>query len=334
LLKQLANEAPPLRGVMHAAAALSVEPLVDLSARQVSDMLHPKVAGTVVLDRLTRGQPLDFLVLFSSTTALLGASGLAHYAAANAFLDAYAHAASPARRVLSVNWGTWEVMRLASSDDQRGYRESGLLPMAANDALDALGRLLAGAQRHAVVARIDWSTLKPLHEARRARPLLSNVGIAAVQAREAQRPDDGSAGLRGRLAAAPAAMHHDLIVEFVQHEVAEVLGLDRAASVPISTGLFDLGMDSLMAVELKRRLERGAGRSMPSTLTFNYPNVAALARFLGTQLGSQGIEQDVAPGTPAPTAGAVAVPCADADLDSLSDDELEARLLARLEQAK
>ncbi len=331
LLAQLRADAPPLRGVMHAAAALSAAPLTELSQSQVAEMMAPKLAGTLVLERLTRGDRLDFMVLFSSTTALLGASGLAHYAAANGFLDAFAQAMNPARRMLSVNWGTWEVMRLASADDRRSYRESGLQPMVESDALDALGRLLAGTQAQAVVARVDWSVLKPLHEARRARPFLARVGTAVRPALPVQRTEAGPS-LPERLAALPAAMRHDLLVEFVQQEAAAVLGLGSGAAVPVATGLFDLGMDSLMAVELKRRLERGAGRAMPSTLTFNYPNVGALAGFLETQLS-------VKPATPAAPGSKVEpvmrVPIAAAsDLDDLSDDELEARLMARLEQAQ
>ncbi|MEO8804850.1 MAG: type I polyketide synthase [Burkholderiaceae bacterium] len=329
LLQQLRADAPPLRGVMHAAAALSTAPLADMTLTQVAEMLRPKLAGTVLLERLTRDQGLDFLVLFSSTTALLGASGLAHYAAANSFLDAFALAMNPLRRVLSVNWGTWEVMRLASADNQRSYREGGLQPMAASDALDALGRLLAGTQPQAVVAKVDWSVLKPLHEARRSRPLLARLGVVVPVVLAAARAEAGP-GLQVRLAAVPAAMRHDLLVEFVQHEAAAVLGLGSGAAVPTTTGLFDLGMDSLMAVELKRRLERGAGRPMPSTLTFNYPNVAALARFLETQLIVKAPEAAAAPEVSA----AVIVPSAEAELDTLSDDELEARLMARLEQAR
>ena len=328
---KLSREAPPLRGVMHAAAALSSSPIGALEAGQVSAMFAPKIDGTLVLERLTRDMPLDFMVLFSSTTALLGASGLAHYAAANAFLDTLAQASDPARRVVSVNWGTWEVMRLASSDDQRGYREGGLQPMPAADALDALERVLAGTQAQAVVARVDWDVLKALHETRRARPFLSRLG-GGTRVRVAAPKVDAGPSLQDRLAAAPMAMRHDLLVEFVQQEVATVLGLAGAAAVPTATGLFDLGMDSLMAVELKRRLERGAARPMPSTLTFNYPNVGALARFLETQLTIKTPEKPAA--TVAAATSVIDVPGADADLDALSDDELEARLMARLEQTR
>jgi acyl carrier protein len=132
-------------------------------------------------------------------------------------------------------------------------------------------------------------------------------------------------------------MRHDLLVEFVQHEVAAVLGLGDATAVPIATGLFDLGMDSLMAVELKRRLERGVARPMPSTLTFNYPNVGALAKFLESQL----IIKTAEPAAAA-LVSAIVLPgreaglhiLSDNELDALSDDELEARLLARLEHAR
>ena len=142
---------------------------------------------------------LDFLMLFSSTTALLGASGLAHYAAANVFLDATAQAADQStRRVLSVNWGTWEAMRLASAQSQRSYREGGLAPMSAAAALDALGRLLAGKEPQAVVAKIDWSILKPLHEARRARPFLSRLDTAPAVTRGAGTRSTAALGLLER----------------------------------------------------------------------------------------------------------------------------------------
>ncbi|MBI5785598.1 MAG: SDR family NAD(P)-dependent oxidoreductase [Rhodocyclales bacterium] len=334
LFARLRVEAPPLRGVIHAAAALSAAPLVDLTSAQVAEMMRPKLDGSLVLERLTRDPPIDFLVLFSSTTALLGASGLAHYAAANAFLDALAAAADGAkRRVISINWGTWEVMRLASAESQRSYLAGGLLPMSASDALDALGRLLADPRPQAVVAKVDWGVLKALHEARRPRPLLTHLGKVQQAARRVARTVAGP-GLAERLAAVPPSQRHDLLVDFVQREVADVLGLAGASAVPLTTGLFDLGMDSLMSVELKRRLERGAERPMPSTLTFNYPNVAALARFLETQLAVRIAEPA---GSAAPVASAAAtsvVPEADVDLDALSDDELEARLMARLEQMR
>jgi acyl transferase domain-containing protein/SAM-dependent methyltransferase/acyl carrier protein len=333
LVSSLAREAPPLAGIIHAAADLSTAPIGGLDAVQVSRMFRPKVKGTVLLERLARAHHMDFLVLFSSTTALLGASGFAHYAAANAFLDASAHEAHDGGlRVLSVNWGTWEVMRLASPEAQRSFREGGLVPMAATEALQALGRLLAGNEAQVAVARIDWDVLKPLHEARRARPMLAHVGQQGMEA------DLAAAGVAvqsvwvDRLQAAGVEQRHELLLEFVRGEVAAVLGIDSVATVSPEAGLFELGMDSLMSVELRRRLAQGIGRNLPSTLTFNYPNAGALADFLAREL-------DSASGGPAETIVSVppvppASPADDRELSALTDEELEARLLARLEQTK
>jgi acyl transferase domain-containing protein/NAD(P)-dependent dehydrogenase (short-subunit alcohol dehydrogenase family) len=327
LVQELALQHPPLRGVMHAAADLSAGPIGELSFADVERMLRPKIDGTLVLERLARHHELDFLVLFSSTTALLGAAGLAHYAAANLFLDATAQSAAAPCRVLSVNWGTWEKMRLATADSQRAFREAGLEPMQAAAALDALARLLGSSQRQAVVAQIDWSVLKPLHEARRARPLLSRLDAAPTTKRQAA-PMTTGPRLAERIAAAVPSMQRELLDAFVREQVAAVLGLDDASAVPVDTGLFEMGMDSLMSVELKRRLERGIEHALPSTLTFNYPNVGALTAFLARELR---VSEPTAR-TPLPIDGGENGD--DGELDRLSDDELEARLLARLEQTR
>lgn len=102
--------------------------------------------------------------------------------------------------------------------------------------------------------------------------------------RQGTRPGQTSE-LIERLARAPDGARHELLVEFVRNAVAAVLAEDRSKSIPLELGLFEMGMDSLMSVELKRRLELGVGRSLPSTLTFNYPNVGALAAFLEHEIG-------------------------------------------------
>jgi short-subunit dehydrogenase len=108
LFKQFGNELPVLRGLFHAAAAGEASSLADLSLEKIDEMFHAKVTGSWLLHQLTKELELECFVLFSSTTALLGVSDLAHYAAANCFLDslaAYRHAAGlPA---ISINWGTW-----------------------------------------------------------------------------------------------------------------------------------------------------------------------------------------------------------------------------------
>lgn len=319
-LDGLVREAPPLRGIIHAAADLSVAPIAEISHDQVRAMLRPKVDGLLVLERLTRSLPLDFTVLFSSSTALLGAAGFAHYAAANAFLDATAVTLDrQGRRVVSVNWGTWQAMRLASAESQRSFREAGLEPMLAEDALRALGAVLSSERAQMMVAQIDWKILKPLHEARRIRPLLARFDDDAPRSED----EPLQATLLSRLAGADASQRAQIVTEWVQDEVSAVLGLSDSRSVPLEQGLFEMGMDSLMSVELRKRLERGIGSSLPATLTFNYPNIEALAAYL--QRNNTVAAPPVVAATPAVETD---------DLDSLNDDELESRLRARLESVR
>ena len=334
---QIARQAPPVRGVLHLAAEFNTARISELTVPQIQATLRPKLAGTLALEELARAAPLDFLVLFSSTTALLGAAGLAHYAAANLFLDATAEQfQGRGTRLLSVNWGTWEAMRLASQVEQQSFREAGLEPMGQIEALSALGQLMSsGATTNAVLARVDWAQLKALHEARRERPLLRRLGQAPVTATHKSALDDHAVvTFAQRIAAAPARLRLDLLIEHVQQEVARVLALPDKAPVAPTVGLFDLGMDSLMAVELKRRLERSVGFPLPSTLTFNYPNACALAGFLESQIMAAP-RPPHSGNTPARSADTETVPATvPADLqslDELSEEELEMRLKSRLD---
>ena len=190
----------------------------------------------------------------------------------------------PAR--IAINWGIWERTRTASAEARRSFQEAGLLSMSADEALDALGRLLAGPAPQGIVARIDWSLYKPLFELRRSRPFLSLVGTisppvavgkAPVVALEAE-------SLAERLAQTPVHMHGAVVEDFVRKEVAAVLRLAADDPVPPETGFFDLGMDSLMLVELRRRLERWSGLSLPSSVTFSYPNLQVMSDFLASEL--------------------------------------------------
>lgn len=315
LFARFGRDLPPLHGIVHAAASFSSAPVSGLGPEMVHHMARSKVGGTILLDRLAATQPLDFLVLFSSSTAILGAAGFAHYAAANRFLDAFAESQDrPGRRVVSVNWGTWDVMRNVGAEAREAYRRAGLEPMAADGALDALQRLLGAAWPGAMVARVNWRTLRALFESRRPQPLLEDLEAPATP----QAPVAAAPALLDELRRCPAAQRRDVLVEFVAREVRTVLGMVQGEPVPPMTGLFELGMDSLMSVELKRRLDGGTGRTLPSTLTFNYPTVAALAGYL---------DDELAPST------ADRVP-AMAGSRNEADDDVAARLRAKLAELR
>ena len=130
LFDQVRGLLPPLRGVIHAAGVVTPLPLRDTALEALDAVLRPKVAGTWVLHRLTRELPLDFFVVFSSISSVWGSSELAAYAAANQFLDAFAHAArASGRPVLSINWGPWQGEGMAATAERsRAVKLLGLRP--------------------------------------------------------------------------------------------------------------------------------------------------------------------------------------------------------------
>ncbi len=320
---------PPLRGVIHAAAALDFWPVQDMPLDGVKSMFAPKVMGTWILHELTQHLSLDFFALFSSTTALWGVTNMAHYAAANTFMDSFAHyRRALGLPALSINWGTWEEMRVASAEDQESIAQFGLKKMPSDQALAILGDLISGTDvAQIAVASVDWAALKPLYEARRERPFLALVGIKPVAMPETE---VGKPQLLDELANVRAEERYELIENYVREQVARVLGIADPLAIDASQGMFEMGMDSLMSVELKGRLEKVVGQSLPSTLTFNYPTVAELTEYFDTRVLA----------TPEPVKDAVVeIPKietpTETDLsDDLSEDELEALLMKKLKGLK
>ncbi len=156
--------------------------------------------------------------------------------------------------------------------------------MRAVEAFDALGRLLAGSEPQTIVARIDWNVLKPLLEAGGPRPFLGRV---ARHPRSVKPGREGADRFRAEPASngwykVPFTARKDVLTEFVRTEAAAVLGVRTPDLVDPARNLFTMGMDSLMAIELKGRLERAVSGMLPAALAFNYPTVNDLVKFLDT----------------------------------------------------
>ena len=338
LFQRFGEEDPPLRGIVHAAVDVTTRSISDLNLESFQKMCHAKALGGWVLNQLTLHMELDFFVLFSSTTALWGVAGLGHYAAANQALDLLAQwRHEHGLRTLSVNWGAWQEMRLASEADKDLFMRAGLLPMPNGQALAALERLVSAGRVSAVVAAVDWSALRAVYEARRARPLFAEMRFRRPTESEAiiskkSAPADSKVSLQ--LQIATPARRRDILIAHLRSQTRSTLGFDQSREIELEQGLFDMGMDSLMAVELKGRLERSLGVSLPSTLTFNYPTIKALVDYLLSDV--LGFDSAATQETRAPVQ---AIPPAEAlstndSFSELSEDEISLLLLKKLDQIK
>src|SRR5262249_43223143 len=187
----LAAATPPLAGIVHAAGALDDGLIAGQSAARLRGVLAPKVDGAFLLHERTRDLELDFFVCFSSAASLLGGTGQASYAAANAFLDSLAaHRRREGRPGLSVNFGPWGRSGMAvrmSEVQRRRLAEEGWGELQPEEALGVLGGLVAARESRVAVFRMSWG--RHLSRPGAATRFLERLA-PRTEARAADRPDD------------------------------------------------------------------------------------------------------------------------------------------------
>jgi phthiocerol/phenolphthiocerol synthesis type-I polyketide synthase C len=272
LLDKIGSAWPPLRGIIHAAGVLDDGILLRLDAERLRAVIEPKAVGAWNLHRLTENLPLDFFVLFSSTSSVLGSAGQGNHAAANAFLDALAHLRlAQGRPALSINWGPWsEVGRAAGSADGGA--------IASEAGFDLLGRLLSS-QGQVSVIPFDLRQWRDAHLAGSGWKLMEH--LIAGDGEAGKRPDTA---ILAALRTAPAGGRRALLENHVAEQLAAVLRL-TPNQVDRGTRASAQGLDSLMGLALRNRLERSLGLRLKATLIWNYPTVTALAGYLAEALG-------------------------------------------------
>ncbi|MFL9817595.1 SDR family NAD(P)-dependent oxidoreductase [Tolypothrix campylonemoides VB511288_2] len=283
LLEAIDTSMSPLRGIVHAAGVLDDGILLQHSWERYSKVMAPKVKGAWNLHALTQGLPLDFFVLFSSAASLLGSPGQGNYVAANSFMDALAHH----RRFqglpgLSINWGLWADVGMATGlvNRYQAANAMGLKSIAPEQGLQVLEQVLGQATSQIGVLPIDWSVLRQqLRVSGQLPSLLVEFANTEDRAETAQSSALQSDILQ-KLQAAAANERLSLLTTHIQGEVAKVLGLPPSELPDPKQNFFDMGMDSLIAVELKNQLQNHLGQFLPSTLAFNYPNINSLAQYL------------------------------------------------------
>ena len=288
MLERIDATLPPLGGVIHSVGVLSDGALTNQTWEMFEAVLWPKVLGAWHLHRATAGRDLDLFVLFSSVAGVLGNAGQANHSAANAFLDQLAaHRRALGLPGQSIAWGAWSGLGEAEEQRERIARQleaQGTGWIAPAQGLRALEELMRQDLAGGMVAAVDWQVFSENHE--QHSPLLEDLLEVAGDGEDAAQavPEDPLAGI-GDVAPAERT---EMLVSFLQRELQAVM---RLPSAPAPTVEFsDLGMDSLMAVEMRNRINRAlAGKYVaPNTVVFDYPSVAGLAGHLATELGGAG----------------------------------------------
>ena len=329
-LEQIDALLPPLRGVLHAAGVLDDGVLLQQTPERFAPVMAAKVDGAWHLHELTRARRLDFFVLFSSVASLLGSPGQANYSAANAFLDALAaHRHAAGLPALSINWGPWADvgMAAAGTDTDRRRRDAqGVQLIPLDEGTRALGHLLAGSDAQVAVWPADWPRFLSRHSAGAEPPVLRAIARETSAAPKApgERAARQAGDLRKQVETAPPTERAALVLGHLREQVARVLGLHSAGALSTGQNLLDLGMDSLMAVELRNRLESSCSVTLAAGLLFEHPTIDALAAHLAGLM-----EPSVPPSAAAPEHREVDAAGAEdllARLSELPDSDVDALL--------
>lgn len=317
VLAQIAAGNFGLKGIIHAAGLLSPCTLAELDRDRLHSVLAPKVRGAWTLHSLSLDLALDFFVLYSSVSSVLGTASQAHYTAANGFLDGLAdYRRSLGLPALSINWGPWQGGGMIDSDTAQHIADSGFNALSPSLALTLFGRLLASGQSRVAVLDADWPRLKSLYEARGRQPLLEQLGhTRSTESTE-------TSAVINALRDLPQRDRFDYLVSRLQEQVGIALRFDGNNLPDPKRGFFDMGMDSLTAVELKERITAQLRLPLPPSVVFDYPNAEALAAHL-LELIFPAAQQDE-PSLPAFVPPKESAGHSQADIQHLSDAELAA----------
>ncbi|AUX47811.1 6-deoxyerythronolide-B synthase [Sorangium cellulosum] len=330
VLSEIDRRAPPLRGIVHAAEVLDDGAALELDAERFRRVVAPGLQGAWNLHAMTLDRSLDVFVLYASGASLLGLPGQASRAAASAFLGALArHRRARGLRALSIHWGALSAPdpSLDQPISPAGPSHRGIGGFTPAQAVEVLDRALAAGVPQIGALDLNLRHFLELHPSAAGAPLLS----------ELRREDDRTEPPRGpsRLVAALSGARPDDRAGILEQHLREQLGgtlRQDPSRIQRRAPFRSLGLDSLMAIELRNRLESSTGLRLSAALLFTYSDVASLGEYVLGQLGLAPELGEAAPGGAGGAGDAPQDPWSglEEEVARMSDDRAEELLLESL----
>jgi NAD(P)-dependent dehydrogenase (short-subunit alcohol dehydrogenase family)/acyl carrier protein len=319
LFAKIESGAHPLRGVFHLAMVIDDAPLATLTPERMRAVVRPKAGGAWLLHEATRQMKLDAFVMFSSVSSIFGNPAQGNYSAANAFIDALAHHRQAlGLPALTVNWGVLGGDGYVARNERVAefLARQGTMGISRGEAMSLLESFLVAGCAQAIAIRVDWSKWRQFFRGMQENPLLERI-FAAIENEEST---GATSDWRARIDAAAPAEKPAVISQAVREAVGSVLRV-KADSLRDDQPLTDLGLDSLMGVEIETSLEAAVGIALPPTSLMRARTIGQIAALIAGHLGGATAAE------PAPAPAVAAAEAASAvDLDAISDEEIE-RLL-------
>jgi acyl carrier protein len=320
LLEEIKSGTQPLRGLFHLAMVIDDAPLAALTPERMRTVLGPKAHGAWLLHEATREMKLDCFVMFSSVSSIFGNPAQGNYSAANAFLDSLAHHRQAlGLPALSVNWGVLGGEGYVARNERVAdfLARQGTTEISPGEATALLESFLRAGSAQTISIRVDWRKWRQFFRGMQENPFLERI-FAVLENEESV---GATSDWRSRIDAASPAEKQAVICQAVREAVGSVLRV-KADSLRDDQPLTDLGLDSLMGVEIETSLEAAVGVALPPTSLMRARTIGQIASLIAGHLGGAA---PVAESTPV---SAQAEATSAIDLDAISDEEIE-RLLGR-----
>lgn len=282
VFEQVDSHLAPLKGIVHAAGVGAFQPMQQMELTQLEEVMAAKVMGGWILHQLTQDKELDFFVSFSSIAAVWGAAGQAHYAASNHFLDGLTHyRRAKGLPSFSINWGPWSGGGMAGEQELRELSKRGVEPLSPEQGTAALEQLWTSGNLQTTVANVNWSLFKQLYEIGRRRLLLDKIEVETLETKLSNLQQ--KAEILQPLKAADPRERKKLLITYLQDEISQVLRVS-ASQIDVQQPLNAMGIDSLMALELRNRIQTDLRVDVPIVNFIKDISIVDLAAEVNGQL--------------------------------------------------
>ncbi|MEW6234513.1 MAG: SDR family NAD(P)-dependent oxidoreductase [Candidatus Omnitrophota bacterium] len=280
ILNHIRSAMPPLKGIIHAAGLLDDGMMAEQTWERFQKVMAPKVRGAWNLHQATKNDDLDFFALFSSVAAIIGNLGQSNYAAANAFMDGLAHY----RRQLglaavSVNWGPWADAGMAADMAVDRFFAQGIRYIQPETGMRLMKTILQENMIQACAFDVDWNAYGASHGLDASAGLFANlIGETAKSAAD-EAPSDRR-DIANELREVLPAQRRGLLAARLQRIAQSVLGYNESERIAPDQPLVNQGFDSLTTVDMRNRLSKEIGASLPASLLYDYPTLDKISRYL------------------------------------------------------
>ena len=323
------SAAKNIGGVIHAAGVLDDGIILNQEWKNYKKVFVPKINGSIVLNNIvSKEKELDFIIYFSSIASVLGSAGQSNYSMANAFLDGFARYQRRHNiNAISISWGPWDSMGMASTLSKGSKEIFGFSKMTEKVGRHFLDVVLSENPMHVSIFNIDWDIL------------VSNIGKAGMppflssfitgQTSIIKESEKSESKFLEELGQTKTNERKKLVIDFLTKQTIRVLGLEQTYELDTENHLSEMGLDSLMAIELKNSIDNAIGKNLPATLVFNYPSIDAISDYILKdilKLNDQEENKEEISGNEEENSTLE-------EIENLSDEEAEALLLKKLDDS-